>query len=279
MTFNRLSKKLEGFISYLQMEERSAGTVNQYAREVQIFLLWAGEKKVEKNTVIEYKEKLQAEYKATSVNAKLAAVNSFLMFTGHGELKVRNLKIQRQAYCSKEKELTKAEYIRLINAAKRKNDERLSLLLQTICGTGIRVSELKYITAEAVEASEAQIQLKGKIRTVIIPRKLCKMLKAHMKRRRIRSGPVFVTRTGKPMDRTNIWRAMKQLCETAGVAAGKVFPHNLRHLFARCFYKVNKDIAKLADILGHTNIETTRIYIISTGEEHRRQMETLKLII
>ena len=189
------------------------------------------------------------------------------------------MKLQRQIYCPEEKELTKAEYIRLINAAKHKKNERLSLLIQTICGTGIRVSELEYITVEAVKSGEAVVSLKGKTRTVFIVRELRQKLLRYAKSQKICTGAIFITRSGKPMSRTNIWREMKSLCEQAGVNPQKVFPHNLRRLFARTFYGIEKDIAKLADILGHSSINTTRIYIVATGNEHRKRMENMRLIV
>ena len=187
--------------------------------------------------------------------------------------------MQRQVYCSEEKELTRAEYIRLLEAANAKHNERLNLIIQTICGTGIRVSELQYITVESVKCGEAVVSLKGKTRSVFIVRELQKKLLRYAAEQKITSGAIFITRTGKPMSRTNIWREMKSLCEQAGVNPQKVFPHNLRHLFARTFYGIEKDIAKLADILGHSSINTTRIYIITTGAEHQRRMENMRLII
>ena len=195
------------------------------------------------------------------------------------DLKVKSIKLQRQIYCPEEKELTKAEYMRLVNSAKQKGNERLNLLIQTICGTGIRVSELQYITVEAVKCGEAVVSLKGKTRSVFIVKELKKKLLLFAQKQNIKSGMIFVTRTGKPISRTNIWREMKALCEQANVNPQKVFPHNLRHLFARVFYGIEKDIAKLADILGHSSINTTRVYIISTGNEHRQRMENMRLII
>lgn len=209
----------------------------------------------------------------------LASLNSFFDFLGWVDLKVKSIKLQRQIYCPEEKELTKAEYIRLVNTAKQKGNERLNLLIQTICGTGIRVSELQFITVEAVKCGEATVSLKGKTRTVFIVKELKQKLLRYAAEQKIESGAIFITRTGKPMSRTNIWREMKNLCTQAGVNPDKVFPHNLRHLFARTFYGIEKDIAKLADILGHSSINTTRIYIITTGDEHRRRMENMRLII
>ena len=198
---------------------------------------------------------------------------------GLNDCRVKSVKLQRHIYCSEEKELTKAEYIRLVNTAKRKGNKRLNLVLQTICGTGIRVSELQYITVEAAKRGEAVVSLKGKTRTVFVVASLQKKLLRYAAEQEIKSGCIFITRTGKPMSRTNIWREMKNLCDEANVNPKKVFPHNLRHLFARTFYGIERDIAKLADILGHSSINTTRIYIISTGDEHRRCMENMRLII
>lgn len=206
-------------------------------------------------------------------------IYSLFSFLGWTDCRVKSIKLQRQIYCPEEKELTKAEYMRLVNTAKQKGNERLNLILQTICGTGIRVSELQYITVEAVKNGEAVVSLKGKTRTVFLVKELKKKLLRYTAEQNISSGSVFITRTGKPISRTNIWREMKGLCEQADVNPQKVFPHNLRHLFARVFYGIEKDIAKLADILGHSSINTTRIYIISTGNEHRRRMENMRLII
>lgn len=265
------------YVTYLRREERSRATIEQYRKNILGFLTWAGDKELTKAVLISYKEKLQKECKAVSVNAKLAALNGFLSFCGKSELKVKRLKIQRSAYSSRE--LSKAEYLRLLRSADRQQNEKLSLILQTICATGIRVSELGFVTVEAIRAGEATIRLKGKNRTVLLPEKLCRVLKRYIKNNHITSGAVFVTRTGKPLDRSNIWKMMKSLCQDAGVEPQKVFPHNLRHLFARCFYSVDKDLAKLADILGHSSINTTRIYIISSGWEHRQRMNALGLVI
>ena len=209
----------------------------------------------------------------------IASLNSLFSFLGWTDCRVKSIKLQRQIYCPEEKELTKAEYMRLVNTAKQKGNERLNLILQTICGTGIRVSELQYITVEAVKNGEAIVSLKGKTRSVFIVKELKKKLLRYAAEQGITSDTIFITRTGRPISRTNIWREMKALCEEADVNPQKVFPHNLRHLFARVFYSIEKDIAKLADILGHSSINTTRIYIISTGDEHRRRMENMRLIL
>lgn len=279
MTMINYSMQLEKYIDYLQNEERSIATVCQYERDVLRFFSFLNLKELTKDAVLQYKQELMKAYQPVSVNVKLSALNSFFSFIGRDDLKLKLLKIQRSVYCSEEKELSKSEYFRLIQAAEKKKNKRLALLLQTICGTGIRVSELKYITAAAVNCGEAVIQLKGKTRTILIPKKLQKKLKNYLRRERIVEGPVFITRTGRPLDRSNIWKMMKNLCRDAGVDAKKVFPHNLRHLFARCFYSIDKDIARLADILGHSSINTTRIYIITSGTEHRRHLDALRLVV
>ena len=240
---------------------------------------WAEGFEAVKESVVRFKEKLQDGYKAASVNAKLAALNGFFSFLGRNDLKVKQLKIQRQAYCSVDRELTKNEYLRLVETAKRQQNEKLSLMLQTICSTGIRVSELRFITVEAIGCGEAAIRLKGKNRVILLPENLRRVLNAYIRRNQIISGPIFITRNGNCMDRSNICKQMKRLCAEAAVEEQKVFPHNLRHLFARCFYAIDRDLAKLADILGHSSVNTTRIYIVSTGSEHRQHMDALGLVV
>lgn len=272
-------KQIAAFAAYLKSEEKSENTVEKYIRDVRAFAAYVGDEEITKETIA-YKNNLLSEsYAARSVNSMIASINSLLSFLGWVDLKVKSIKLQRQIYCPEEKELTKAEYMRLINTAKQKGNERLNLLIQTICGTGIRVSELQYITVEAAKCGEAVVSLKGKTRSVFIVRELQKKLLRYAAEQKIISGAIFITRNGKPMSRTNIWREMKSLCEQAGVNPQKVFPHNLRHLFARTFYGIEKDIAKLADILGHSSINTTRIYIITTGNEHRQRVENMRLII
>lgn len=270
--------QVENYLNYLKEEERSESTISQYRRDLLCFLSFLGTESLTKENAVDYKQKLEQDYQPASVNAKLSALNSFFTFLGRNDLRLKLLKIQQKAYCSAEKELSKAEYLRLVKTAERKKNQKLALLIQTICCTGIRVSEVKYITAEAVCQGEAVIQLKGKTRMILIPQKLQKSLKKYLRQQKITAGPVFITKTGRPMDRSNIWKMMKALCREAGVAEKKVFPHNLRHLFARCFYAIDKDIAKLADILGHSSINTTRIYIITSGREHRRQLDALGLV-
>lgn len=279
MENKEIHDKIKEYLAYLVKDEKSLATQKQYYREILRFFEYLNFQSFTKEDVICYKEKLKNDYQPVSVNAKIAALNSFFTFTGQNECKVKQLKIQRRAFCLKEKELTKKEYLRLVNAAKQRKNDKLSLILQTICGTGIRVSELCFITVEAVKRGEAVVKLKGKNRMILIGGKLRKLLLSYSRREGIASGAVFITKSGKPLDRSNIWKMMKGLCEAAHVDSRKVFPHNLRHLFARCFYGIDKDIAKLADVLGHSSINTTRIYIISSGQEHRKQMESMGLVV
>lgn len=272
------AKMIAEFKEHLILEERSVATIQKYIRDVKAFAKYA-EGAVTRETVIAYKKRLQEHYAVRSVNSMLASINSFFSFFGWNDLKVKSLKLQQQVFCPEEKELTKGEYTRLCRAAVRKHNERLNLILQTICGTGIRVSELQFITIEAVKNGEAVVSCKTKTRSVFIVKELKQKLLRYAAEQNIQSGMIFVTRTGKPISRTNIWREMKALCIEADVNPQKVFPHNLRHLFARVFYEIEKDIAKLADILGHSSINTTRIYIISTGMEHRRRMENMHMIL
>lgn len=272
------AKIIAEFKEHLILEERSTATIQKYIRDVKAFAEYANGAVI-KETVIAYKKHLQECYAVRSINSMLASINSLFAFLGWHDLKVKALKLQQQVYCPEEKELTKAEYARLCQAAQRRHNERLNLILQTICGTGIRVSELQFITVEAAKCGEAVVRCKGKTRTVFLVKALRQKLLRYTAEQNIKSGMIFITRTGKPIGRTNIWREMKALCAEANVNPQKVFPHNLRHLFARAFYSIEKDIAKLADILGHSSINTTRIYIISTGTEHRRRMENMRLIL
>lgn len=280
MTEHRIcTAKLRHFEAYLRENEKSVATLEKYMRDIRRFAAYIMDAAVDKSTVLEYKTVLAKTYALTSVNSILAALNSFFRFEGWFDCCVKQYKIQREVFCAEEKELTRAEYIALVRAAEEKNNERLSLLIQTVCGTGIRVSELQYITAEALKRGEATVTCKGKTRRIFIVSALRKKLLRYAKSHGITNGMIFVTKSGKPMNRTNIWAEMKRLCKDAGVSAKKVFPHNLRHLFARTFYTMEKDIAKLADILGHSNINTTRIYTLSSGAEHRRKLEKMRLIL
>lgn len=271
---------LTEFSNHLQTTEKSKNTQDKYLRDIRAFCACAGGREITKERVIAYKNRLIAEgYAPRSINSMLASLNSLFAFLGWTELKVRGIRLQRQIYCAEDRELSKADYTRLLRTAQRQGNLRLELLLQTICGTGIRVSELPYITVEAVRRGVATVSLKGKTRTVWIVKSLQKKLLRYISEQKLRSGPVFITRSGKPMNRTSIWREMKNLCQAAGVLPQKVFPHNLRHLFARTFYRMEKDVVRLADVLGHSSINTTRLYILTPGNEHRRTMERLHLIL
>ncbi|MDY3030309.1 MAG: tyrosine-type recombinase/integrase [Clostridia bacterium] len=272
------NKIVNGFKLYLYEEEKSGSTIEKYMRDINKFLKWLGGREADKSAVLDYKKELCVHYAPRSVNSVLSSLNALFVFAGWHELKVKTLKIQKQMFADREKELTKPEYERLLTAAKCRNNQRLYHLIQTIGSTGIRISELQYITCEAVNAGQAIINCKGKLRRIFIPKKLCAMLKLYTKNHGIKSGPVFISKNGKPLDRTNVWKMLKSLCKSADVPSEKVFPHNLRHLFARTFYSIQKDIVRLADILGHSSVNTTRIYTMETGEIHRRQIQELGLL-
>ena len=272
-------EQIREFSRYLREEERETATIDKYSRDVKDFFIWLKDREISRERIAEWKQHLRrAGRKSVTINGKLSALNKFLSFLGRNDCRIKYLKIQRRLFRSTEKQLSKQEYIRLMETAHSLGRERLALLMETICATGIRVSEVKYITAEAIRAGRTEIALKGKIRTILLPGKLCRKLKKYAGKRKIVSGEVFLTRNGKGMSRRQIWAEMKSLCEKAGVAPSKVFPHNLRHLFAQTFYRVCRDVAKLADVLGHSSIETTRLYLISTEAEHVRQMERMGLI-
>ena len=272
-------EQIREFSRYLREEERETATIDKYSRDVKDFFIWLKDREISRERIAEWKQHLRrVGRKPVTINGKLSALNKFLSFLGRNDCRIKYLKIQRRLFRSTEKQLSKQEYIRLMETAHSLGRERLALLMETICATGIRVSEVKYITAEAIRAGRTEIALKGKIRTILLPGKLCRKLKKYAGKRKIVSGEVFLTRNGKGMSRRQIWAEMKSLCEKAGVAPSKVFPHNLRHLFAQTFYRVCRDVAKLADVLGHSSIETTRLYLISTEAEHVRQMERTGLI-
>ena len=272
-------EQIREFSRYLREEERETATIDKYSRDVKDFFIWLKDREISRERIAEWKQHLRrVGRKPVTINGKLSALNKFLSFLGRNDCRIKYLKIQRRLFRSTEKQLSKQEYIQLLETAHSLGRERLALLMETICATGIRVSEVKYITAEAIRAGRTEIALKGKIRTILLPGKLCRKLKKYAGKRKIVSGEVFLTRNGKGMSRRQIWAEMKSLCEKAGVAPSKVFPHNLRHLFAQTFYRVCRDVAKLADVLGHSSIETTRLYLISTEAEHVRQMERTGLI-
>lgn len=269
---------ISDFKTYLINEEKSIATVKKYLRDITAFMLWLGVRSVEKNVVLEYKTVLIEKYAPASVNSILSSLNSFFNYNEWYDCQVKIIKLQKQIFSSEKKELTKSEYEKLLKAAQQKQNIKLFYLMQTICATGIRVSELKYITVDAVYRGEAAINCKGKMRIVLLPKQLCKMLKRYIKEQDIKQGSVFVSKYGRSLDRSNIWKLMKALCECAGVSKEKVFPHNLRHLFARTYYSMEKDVVRLADILGHSSVNTTRIYTIETSDVHRRQIQKLGLL-
>lgn len=280
MENRRITRQLiERYAIVLREQEKSTATIQKYIHDLNGLCAWLDGAQLTKTMVIDWKEFLTQRYAPASVNTMLAALNGLLDYCGWPELKVKPLKIQKSMFCGKEKELTKEEYIRLIRAAEQEGHERLSLVIQTICATGIRVSELRFITATAVQTGRAELSNKGKRRVIFLSGKLRRLLNAYMRKQKRTAGPIFVTRTGKPLDRSNIWRDMKALCASANVAPDKVFPHNLRHLFARTYYAREKDLSRLADILGHSNVNTSKIYTLESGAVHAQQIERLGLII
>lgn len=280
MDTRRLTREMLGaYRQYLCMEERSQGTIDKYMRDIQSFYRWLLDKPVTKEVVTGWKGYLQETgYAATTVNSMLAALNGLFRFLNWEDCRVRFLKIQRQMFRSATRELTQAEYKKLLAAAQGHRQHRLAMLMETICSTGIRVSEVKYITVEAAQKGRADINLKGKIRTILLPEKLCRKLLKYAEKNKTVSGEIFLTGNGKSLSRRQIWGELKRLCKWAGVAASKVFPHNLRHLFATTYYRSCKDIARLADMLGHSSIETTRIYLVTSGSEQRKYLNSLGLI-
>ena len=272
-------KHLDKFREHLIREEKSEVTRDKYLRDVRAFAHYAAGRVIEKSLLLEYKSQLIPRYAVRSINSMLASLNSFFRFMGWTDCQVKNLRFQRQSYCAEETELSKAEYLRLLDMAAQNGNDQLRLVMQTLGGTGIRISELQYFTVESVRQGKITVRCKSKTRVILIPGKLKKLLLTYAKRRKIGRGRIFITKNGNPLDRSNVWAQMKKLCAKAGVDPRKVFPHNFRKLFARTFYRMERDIAKLADILGHGNIETTRIYIMTTGSEHLRKIERLGLVV
>ena len=279
------SAHIRRYALYLREQERAPATIQKYVHDLTALLEWLEGRSVTKTALIAWKEALTAGHAPATVNSMIAAVNGFLSWMGWRECAVKPLKIQKSLFCDENRELTRAEYARLVQAAERRENRRLSLVIQTICATGIRISELRFITVGAVAAGRAEIVNKGKRRTVFLPAKLRRLLQSYLRAQKNAAGTqavcraVFVTRTGRPLDRSNIWRDMKQLCQSAGVEPSKVFPHNLRHLFARTYYSMEKDLSRLADILGHSSVNTTRVYTVESGAVHARQLEKMGLII
>ncbi len=275
------AEAIEVFKRALYEDEKRTSTIGKYMRDLGKFLEFLGGREVSKERLVQYKEYLQnsGEYKVSSINSFLAVVNHFCEVMGWTELRVKTLKVQEGAFSPEHRELTQEEYGRLVEAAAKRGDERLALIIQTLASTGIRISELQFVTVESLEVGMADIYNKGKMRRILYPSDLQEVLAQYARGNQLEGGPVFCTRNGKAVDRSNVWKAMKKLSVEAGVDAGKVFPHSLRHLFAKCFYEIKKDLAKLADVLGHSSIETTRIYIRSTGREHKKQLDMMKMAV
>lgn len=271
-------KLINGFVNCLIAQEKSISTISAYKRALLSLRINTDDSPISKERLLNYKADISQKYAPSSCNVMISAINCFLRYIGRTDLFIRPMRIQREIYEPADKELTKKDYDKLIRYAKESGDERTALAIQTICATGIRVSELQYITAEALCSGQSHIICKGKNRVVFIPKTLCSMLKRYIEKRNIKSGAVFVTRNGRPLDRSNLWKSMKRLGEIACIKLSKIYPHNLRHLFARTYYSQQKDISRLADILGHSNINTTRIYTRETGAVHARQIEGLGLI-
>ena len=271
--------RIEHYQQYLYEEERSEATIEKYLRYINRFAQWLESRNVTKELVLEWKRlQISNGYAASTINAGLSALNGLFRFLGWGCFHVRFLRVQRRSFRVSSKELTKPEYRQLCVTARKAGKEKAALLMETIGSTGIRVGEIRYITVENVQAGRADIWLKGKLRTILLPFRLCRRLLRYAKKQGIKSGEIFRGQNGKPIKRYAVWYAMKQISILAGVEATRVFPHNLRHLFAVTYYKMYHDIAKLADILGHSSLETTRIYLLTTGAEHQKQLENLQLL-
>ena len=270
--------QLLSFETHLHETDHAAGTIEKYLRDVRAFAQYLNGRSASKELVLAWRDSLLATHRPVTVNSMLAAVNGFFQFDGWSECRVSFLKIQRQLFRETSRELTRNDYEKLLKAAKIQGKDRLALLIETICATGIRVSEVRYITVSAAKRGRAEITLKGKIRSILLPHKLCRKLLKYAKRKKIASGEIFLTGSGKRLSRRQIWAEMKRLSKAAGVEKSKVFPHNLRHLFASVFYRACRDVVRLADVLGHSSVETTRIYLLTSGEEHRRQLDKLGLV-
>lgn len=273
------NETLLSYEAHLRMQERGTSTIEKYRRTIAAFAAWLGERPLTKEEALAWKTELQSRRSSATVNAALAALNGFFGFLGRDDCRMRFLKLQRRVFRDQSRELTQEEYRRLILTARAEGNARLALLLETIGSTGVRVGEVKYITVEAAERGRTELSLKGKIRTILLPAKLCRKLLRYAKQNRIVHGCIFRARTGAPLSRCRIWAEMKALCTAANVEASKVFPHNLRHMFAVAFYQACRDIVKLADVLGHSSIETTRIYLMTSEKEHQRQLEQLRLVL
>lgn len=267
------------FAQALLENELSEATVEKYTAALRKLMNWLDGAPISKERLAAFRDHLHETLAASTVNGDMSAINTWLHYNDMDACRVKLLKLQRRSFCSAKKELSHREYEKLVAAARDIGKEELALIIETICSTGIRVSEVKYITVEAAQTGRTEISLKGKVRTILIPKKLCRKLKEYARKQKIRTGEIFVTKSGKSYSRKRIWAEMKALCKAAGVEPSKVFPHNLRHLFARCFYKAKKDIVMLSDMLGHSSMETTRIYLMTSGEEHVRIMDRMQLVL
>ena len=269
---------LKDYENYLRQEDYSEHTISKYVRDIRRFLEWNGDSEFTGDRTVLWKRYLMSRYAPVSVNSMLAALNHFFQWMGCGKMKVRLLRIQKELFMHESKEMTRTDYRRLLEAAENSKNRRLALILRTLGTTGIRISELVFVTVEALDAREAVVRNKGKIRKIFLPDKLCRLLRSCCREQKRKTGPVFLSRNATPLDRSNIWREMKRLSLRAGVEEKKIFPHNLRHLFAKTFYAIDRDIVRLADLLGHSSLSTTRIYIRESGEEHRKQLEQLEML-
>lgn len=279
---NRLitPQKINEYIQIMLEEDKSRGTIEKYTRDLNAFFRWNNNRIICKEITISWKEYLLSRgYAPITVNSMLASLNGFFRFMEWNDLKIKFLKIQRKIFREQSKELTQPEYDKLINTAIGLHKDRLAMIMETICSCGIRVSEVKYITVEAIKSGKANISLKSKIRTILLPKKLCTKLIKYAKNKKIASGEIFITESGKGISRKQIWSEMKKLCDLCKIEKSKVFPHNLRHLFATTFHRIHRDIVKLADILGHSNIDTTRIYLATSGSEYQKQLDRLNLVL
>ena len=270
---------VEKFQKEMLENEKAAATINKYVREAEGLKNFLNGRGLTKEILLEYRDMLIKKYQAQTVNGKLSAVNAFLGAVGASDFRLKFFRVQRRAFIDENRELTETEYRRLLSAAKRQGNNRMYCLLMTIAGTGIRISELRFITVKAVKRGRAEIRLKGKTRTVLLTKELRNRLLKYAACHRVKKGPVFCTKNNKPLDRSNLCHEMKKLCGDAAVEKDKVFPHNLRHLFARTFYAIEKNLAHLADILGHSSVETTRIYVAASAKEYERTLCRMRLII
>lgn len=275
----RYVMQIRKFKEQLYYNEKSTATIQKYVASIEKFTEYLNGEELTKERLLEYRKWMEQRYSPQTVNVEISAINAWLKFCKMDSLRLKMLRVQRESFLSEEREITKAEYQKLLSTAKRIGKERLYLIMMTLGGTGIRISELKYITVEAIQCGRAQIRMKGKNRTILLPEKLCKRLKRYVKKRGICSGYIFRTRSGKPVDRSNVWHEMKAISEEAGIRKEKVFPHNFRHLFARLFYSMEKNIAHLADVLGHSRIETTRIYVAASARDYERILNRMELIL